>query len=69
MRMIPILQKKKSRVIIMVFFHNVTPQIEGTAKAEYDEATRTHAPRNNHVLPCEASRPPKWKRVGPTDSQ
>ena len=47
-----------SRILLIPVTLNANYQ--GTTKADYDEATRSQALRNNHVLPCEASRPPRW---------
>ena len=51
--------------VVENFYYNVTPR--APPKREYDEATRTQAPRINHLLPrlqCQVSRPTRWGRVG-----
>ena len=51
------------------FYYKVTPEAHQNGIFKYDEVTHSQAPRDNDVLPCEASRPPRWGRVGPTGTQ
>jgi hypothetical protein len=60
----------KMLLLLRTRFKSLTAPIDSTSNFEgrNDEYDEAYSPRQP-LLPCEASRPPRWGKVGPTGTQ